>query len=143
MQRALLRAGIDAAKILGRAPLINACLTEPLFFLSGCVDRALLRFADEPNYAPRFNCLKLGVDLTFFVPGNTMFIMSSQRVECAAPRVSFWHSQSNASAHSNRQQTERADVDISKWCPVNAGRKSLNYGGRILRTFEEVALSVT
>jgi hypothetical protein len=64
MQRALLRAGIDAAKILGRAPQINACLTEPLFFPFGGVDRALLRFADEPNYAPRFNCLKLCVDLT-------------------------------------------------------------------------------
>jgi hypothetical protein len=61
---ALLRAGIDAAKILGRAPLINACLTEPLLFLFGGADRALLRFADEPNYAPRFNCLKLCVDLT-------------------------------------------------------------------------------
>jgi hypothetical protein len=64
MQRALLWAGIDAAKILGRAPLINACLTEPLLFLFGGVDRALLRFAHEPNYAPRFNCLKLCVDLT-------------------------------------------------------------------------------
>jgi hypothetical protein len=64
MQRALLRAGIDAAKILGRAPQINACLTEPLFFPFGGVDRALLRFADEPNYAPRFNCLKLCVDPT-------------------------------------------------------------------------------
>src|ERR1700676_2829591 len=64
MQCALLRAGIDAAKILGRAPLINPCLTEPLFFPFGGVDRALLRFADEPNYAPRFNCLKLCVDPT-------------------------------------------------------------------------------
>src|ERR1700675_3167445 len=118
MQRALLRAGIDAGKILRRAPQINACLTEPLFFPFGGVDRALLRFADEPNYAPRFNCLKLCVDLTFLVPGNTMFIMCSQRAECAARRVSFWHSQSNASAHSNRLRTERADVDISKLCPM-------------------------
>jgi hypothetical protein len=116
---ALLRAGIDAAKILGRAPLINACLTEPLLFLFGGADRALLRFADEPNYAPRFNCLKLCVDLTLScLEYSTMFIMSSQRAECAARRVSFWHSQSNASAHSNRQRTERADVDISKLCPM-------------------------
>jgi hypothetical protein len=35
-------AGIDAAKILGRAPVIMAFLTEPLLFLFGDVDHHIL-----------------------------------------------------------------------------------------------------
>jgi hypothetical protein len=59
--------------------------TEPLLFLFGDVDRALLRLADEPNYAPEFNCLKLCVDLTLRAwKYSTMFIISSLRVERGA-----------------------------------------------------------
>jgi hypothetical protein len=129
MQRALLRAGIDAAKILGRAPQINACLTEPLFFPFGGVDRALLRFADEPNYAPRFNCLKLCVD-----PTLSYLKIQCSSCPCSAPnaarRVSFWHSQSNASAHSNRLRTERADVDIAN-CALSPPSGVLNRSARM------------
>src|SRR5216683_4574755 len=105
MQRALLWAGIDAAKILGRAPLINACLTEPLLFLFGGVDRALLRFAHEPNYAPRFNCLKLCVDLT----------LSCLEIQCSscprsAPNARL--SQSNADYLSGTLKAMRARIRI-------------------------------
>lgn len=60
--QALLLAGVDAAQILCRAPVVLACLAQPQLFLFRHVDYPRPCFANQAEHTARFDRFQLFFD---------------------------------------------------------------------------------
>src|SRR5260370_23507333 len=132
MQRALLWAGIDAAKNLGRAPLINACLTEPLLFLFGGVDLTLscLEILDDVHHVLAARRTRLNQSNADYLSGTLKAKRARIRIGCERS-ARMWIS-ANRAPWSPNGVVNRGALDFAA---VTPGRNTLYFP----RVFEPAA----